>query len=78
MCYLLGCFYVNIRKSESVVVSRLTTHNYMIANAKLAACETAKIYVLICYLQTNRMAFDEISIDPRFHRHIVGRNGANS
>jgi len=29
-------------------------------------------------LQTSRMTFAELNIDPKFHRHIVGRNGANS
>jgi len=24
------------------------------------------------------MAFVELNIDPKFHRHIVGRSGANS
>jgi len=25
-----------------------------------------------------RMAFAEIDVDQKYHRHIIGRNGANS
>jgi len=37
-----------------------------------------QMLILWFHLQSSRMAFVELNIDPKLHRHIVGRNGANS
>lgn len=29
-------------------------------------------------LQINRMDYAEINVDHKFHRHLIGKNGANS
>lgn len=32
----------------------------------------------LCALQSHRMDYVEISIDHKFHRHLIGKSGANS
>jgi len=37
----------------------------------------AHFTVFLCCTQVSRMAFVELKIDPKYHRHIIGRSGAN-
>lgn len=37
-----------------------------------------KFNVLFFWLQQSRMDYAEIEIDQRFHKHIIGKGGANS
>jgi hypothetical protein len=34
--------------------------------------------LLLMVSQISRMAFVEIQVDPKYHRHIIGKQGANS
>lgn len=35
-------------------------------------------YLMDCSLQIIRMDYSEINIDHKFHRHLIGKSGANS
>lgn len=39
---------------------------------------TGRIHGPLCLLQINRMDYVEINIDHKFHRHLIGKSGANS
>ena len=34
-------------------------------------------YILIVWCKMSRMAFVDLKVDPKYHRHIIGKAGAN-
>lgn len=36
------------------------------------------MFILTFISQVSRMDYTEISVDPKFHRHLIGKGGVNS
>lgn len=36
------------------------------------------VLILTFISQVSRMDYTEISVDPKFHRHLIGKGGVNS
>lgn len=36
------------------------------------------VLILTVIQQVSRMDYTEISVDPKFHRHLIGKGGVNS